>query len=178
MAFQALSNPAIAGPGSQFFRDEASLILIFVSDERDWSAPWVTYTQFFDGLKSAGTFVPYAVIGDPPIGCESNAMSYPRNIEFGSGYWDLVDYYGGDWYSLCAANWGSQLQALGSTLTNRVTYGLDEEDPILDTIIVTVNGQISYEWIYDSATNSVTFNEGHVPAEGQTIEIEYAVWGC
>jgi len=178
MAFQALSNPAIAGPGSQFFRDEASLIVIFVSDEKDWSAPWVTYLQFFDGLKDAGMFVPYAVIGDPPTGCESNVSAFPRNIEFGAGYWDLVDYYGGDWYSLCAVNWGSQLQALGSTLTNRVTYGLDEEDPILDTIIVTVNGQASSEWTYDSATNSVTFNEGHVPAEGQTIEIEYAVWGC
>ena len=33
MAFQALSNSLIAGPGSNFFRDEASLIVIFVSDE-------------------------------------------------------------------------------------------------------------------------------------------------
>ena len=65
----------------------------------------------------------------------------PRNIEFGAGYWDLVNHYGGDWYSLCAVDWGSQLQSLGSTVTNQ-SYGLEEEDPILDTLIVTVNGQI------------------------------------
>ena len=46
MAFQALSNSLIAGPGSNFFRDEASLIVIFVSDEKDSSAPWVTYLNF------------------------------------------------------------------------------------------------------------------------------------
>jgi hypothetical protein len=95
-----------------------------------------------------------------------------------AGYWDLVDYYGGQWYSLCAVDWGTQLQDLGNTLSNRTTYGLDYPDPIEDTIIVTVNGQTTTEWIYDPATNSITFNSGHVPNQGQTIEIEYAVWGC
>ena len=54
MAFQALSNPTIAGPGSHFFRDEASLIVIFVSDEKDWSAPWVTYLQFLMASRMLG----------------------------------------------------------------------------------------------------------------------------
>ena len=178
MAFQALSDPTIAGPGSQFFRDEASLIVIFVSDEKDWGAPWMTYTLFFDGLKDPGKFIPYAVIGDPPNGCQGTMNNRAFNIEFGAGYWDLVDYYGGQWYSMCATDWGSQLQELGSTLTNRATYALDYPDPIEDTIVVTVNGQVTSEWTYDSAVNAITFNTGHVPEEGQTIEIDYAVWGC
>ena len=178
MAFQALSNPAIAGPGSQFFRDEASLIVIFVSDEKDWGPYWMSYTTFFDGLKDAGKFIPYAVIGDPPSGCQGTMNNRAFNIDFGAGYWDLVDYYGGQWYSLCAVDWGAQLQDLGTTLSNRTTYGLDYPDPIQDTIVVTVNGQTTTEWIYDPATNSITFNSGHVPNEGQTIEIDYAVWGC
>ena len=178
MAFQALSNPVIAGPGSQFFRDEASLIVIFVSDEKDWGAPWVTYTQFFDGLKEVGKFIPYAVIGDPPSGCQGIINNRTFNIQFGAGYWDLVDYYGGQWYSMCAVDWGTQLQNLGATLSNRATYGFDHPDPIEDTIVVTVNGQVTTKWTYDSGTNSITFDLSHIPSEGQTIEIEYAVWGC
>lgn len=178
MAYQALSNPNIAGEGSEFFRDEASLVVIFVSDEPDHSGPWQSYTQFFDGIKDAGKFVPYAVIGDHPSGCVSNAHVYPLNILFGGGYWHLVDHYGGDWFSLCAPDWGNQLQDLGNTLTNRATYALENENPIEETITVTVNGQVVTEWVYDSTVNAVKFNPEHVPAEGQTIEIEYAVWGC
>ena len=178
MAFQALSNPTVAGPGSNFFRDEASLIIIFVSDEKDWSAPWVTYTQFFDDIKPAGLFKPYAVIGDYPSGCQGMNGNRAFNIEFGAGYWDLVNYYSGKWYSICAQDWGLQLQNLGATLSNRATYALDYPDPIEDTITVTINGQVTNEWQYDPATNAITFNVGHVPEEGKTIEIDYAVWGC
>ena len=178
MAFQAFSNPTVAGPGSNFFRDEASLIVIFVSDERDWSAPWTTYIQFFDDLKPAGLFTPYAVIGDWPNGCQGTTSSRPFNIEFGAGYWDLVNYYNGQWYSICAQDWGLQLQNLGATLSSRATYALDYPDPIEDTITVTVNGQITTDWSYDPATNAITFTIGHVPEEGKTIDIDYAVWGC
>ena len=37
---------------------------------------------------------------------------------------------------------------------------------------------ISADWTYDASLNAVIFNEGHIPVEGQTIDIEYAVWGC
>ena len=33
-------------------------------------------------------------------------------------------------------------------------------------------------WEYDEASNYVIFAEGHGPAEGQTIRLDYAVWGC
>ena len=178
MAFQAFSNPTVAGPGSNFFRDEASLIVIFVSDERDWSPPWVTYTQFFDALKPAGLFTPYAVIGDYPNGCQGNNGNVSFNIEFGAGYWDLVNHYNGKWYSICAQDWGLQLQNLGATLSSRATYALDYPDPIEDTITVTVNGQITTDWRYDPMMNAITFRPDHVPEEGKTIEIDYAVWGC
>ena len=57
-------------------------------------------------------------------------------------------------------------------------FQLDETDPIIDTIEVTVNGQSTTLWEYDESTNSVIFADGHVPEEGQSIAIDYAVWGC
>ena len=177
MAAESLKTPASAGPGSAFFREDAKLVIIFVSDEPDHSSPgWSSYLTFFDSLKPAGDFVPYGVIGDYPAGC---TISSPYgNAQFGAGYWDLIDHYGGSWYSICASDWGVQLQDLAGEVTGRRNFRLDETDPIVETIEVRVNGQVSTDWDYDETTNAVVFRDGSVPEEGQTIDIDYAVWGC
>ena len=136
---------------------------------------WTNYINFFDNLKPVGQFTPYAIIGDPPSGCEIP----PRTrAQYGAGYWDIVDHYGGSWYSICASDWGVQLQMMADQMAGQSAYGLQEEDPIEDTIVVRVNGQIMSEWEYDANTNSVRFASGSIPEPGQTVEIEYAVWGC
>jgi len=178
-AYMSLSSGP-AAPGGSFFREDSTLVLIFVSDEPDYSAgSWNQYISFYDNLKTPGNFVPYGVIGDPPSGCTyTMSNGTHRNAQYGSGYWDLIDYYGGTWYSVCATDWGVQLQDLAGQVTGRKTFTLDEPDPIEMTIEVKVNGQVTLEWVYDANTNSVVFNDDHVPEEGQTIEINYAVWGC
>ena len=180
MSHKALSSASSAGPGSAFWRESATLVVIYVSDERDWPNPgWSHYTNFFDNLKTAGQFIPYGVISDVPGGCQYTMFNgAPRTLQPGIGYWDLIDYYNGSWYSICATDWGVQLQDLAGEVTGRRMFGLDEPDPIADTIEVTVNGQTTTMWEYDEASNSVVFAEGHVPLEGQTIRIDYAVWGC
>jgi hypothetical protein len=175
MSVDALSSPGKLGLGSTFFREDAYLVLIYVSDEKDWSTPtWSSYTSFFDSLKQ-GNFMPFAVIGDPPAGCSYNW----RNIQYGSGYWDLVDYYGGTWYSICASDWGSQLQSLGNQVIARSRFTLSELDPVEETISVYIDGQELEEgWSYDPPTNQIVFEPSYVPEPGETIRIEYALWGC
>ena len=180
MSYKALGSASSAGPGSAFWRDPATLVVIYVSDEPDWSNPgWSSYISFFDVLKPPGQFVPYGVISDVPAGCQYTTFNgHVRNLQPGTGYWDLIDYYGGSWYSICATDWGVQLQDLAGEVTGRRMFGLDESDPIVDTIEVTVNGQVTQHWEYDSNSNSVIFADDHIPDEGQTIEINYATWGC
>ena len=176
---QSLNDPNYAGPGGTFFRQDALLVVIYVSDEPDYSNPdWSSYISFFDTLKPQGGFIPYGVIGDVPTGCTYLTANGQRNAQAGYGYWDLIDHYGGNWYSICAQDWGVQLQDLAGEVTNRRTFPLDEPDPIEHTISVYVNGQLTTEWAYDANDNWVVFNEGHVPEEGQTITIDYATWGC
>lgn len=164
-----------AAPGGDFFRAHAKLVVIFVSDEPDQSyGGWTSYIPFFDNIKPIGDFIPFAVIGDHPNGCLYNY----RNVQYGAGYWDIVQNYGGSWYSICATDWGIQLQSLANEVTERKTFFLDEPDPIEDTIEVKVNGQVTTDWTYDPSVNSVIFNDGSVPTEGQTITIDYALWGC
>ncbi len=177
MAAESLKSSSAAGPGGAFFREDATLVVIFVSDEPDHSTPgWSSYLTFFDGLKPVGDFMPYGVIGDPPSGC---SITTPYGgAQYGAGYWDLIDHYGGSWYSICASDWGVQLQDLAGEVTGRRNFVLEEEDPIVDTIEVYVNGQLTTDWEYNEDTNSIVFAEGHIPEEGQTIDIDYAVWGC
>jgi hypothetical protein len=176
-AERALSSSTSVGPGSSFFRSDATLVVIYVSDEPDHSdGGWASYLSFFDSIKPAGQFIPYGVIGDYPGGC--TVSSGFGGAQFGAGYWDMIDYYGGDWYSICASDWGVQLQDLANALTAKRSYPLEEPDPIISSIEVTVNGQITTEWEYSEEYNSVIFAQDSVPEEGQTITISYAVWGC
>lgn len=180
MSYLALDNPGSAGSGSLFWRDESTLVVIYVSDEQDWSNPgWSSYINFFDNLKPSGQFIPYGVISDVPGGCTyTQPNGGQRTLQPGYGYWDLIDYYGGSWYSICAIDWGIQLQDLANEVTAQRVFELDEHDPIPETIVVTVNGQVSSDWTYSEDVNAVAFNEGRTPEEGQTITIEYATHGC
>ena len=178
MASRSLSTAAAAGRGGNFFREDSKLIVIFVSDEPDFSASgWASYIPFFDSIKPAGSFIPYGIIGDVPGGCTIQWNSTIRAATEGLGYWDLIEYYSGNWYSICANDWGLQLQDLAGEVTGRRMFVL-EEDPIIDTIEVYVNGQMTSDWEYDEDENCVVFSSGNMPEEGQTIEITYAIWGC
>jgi hypothetical protein len=183
MAYQFFSNtdPFRGGaPGTDFWRNNSTLVVIYVSDEPDYSnGTWTNYTNFFDTLKpSVDSMRHFAVIGDHPAGCTYNSVYGWRTVGYGQGYWNMTQRYNGDWYSICATDWGNQMQDLASTVTVRSIFELDEDDPIEESILVNVNGQLVSEWSYDSNSNSVIFNEGSVPEANQTITIEYGIWGC
>jgi len=182
-AYEFFSNTdfLIGGaPGTNFWRDDATLVVIYVSDEPDYSiGTWTDYTNFFDTLKpNTDSMRHFAVIGDYPSGCTYSSIYGLRTVQYGGGYWDMTQRYNGDWYSICATDWGHQMQDLASTVTVRSIFELDEDDPIEESILVSVNGQLVSEWSYDSNSNSVIFNEDSVPEANQTITIEYGIWGC
>ena len=168
-------------PGTSFWRDDATTVIIYVSDEPDFSiGSWTAYTGFFDNLKpDIDMMRHFAVIGDHPTGCSYQYNNILRSIQFGSGYWDMTQRYNGEWYSICATDWGNQMQDLANTVTTRKTFPLDESDPIETSIIVKINGQVvSSGWIYDPTSNSIVFDDSSVPEPNQTITIEYGIWGC
>lgn len=178
MAKYALEGDA--APGGSFWREDATLVVIYVSDEPDHSAGnWNSYTSFFDNLKATPDQMRhFAVIGDYPSGCGYQTTYGYRNIQFGAGYYDMTQRYNGDWYSICAVDWGQQMQNLANTVTSRRSFALNEPDPIESTISVSINGQAVTGWNYDHTLNSVTFDDNAIPLPSQTITIEYAVWGC
>jgi hypothetical protein len=174
MAKLSLSNANATGVGSNFFRTDSTLIVIWVSDEQDHSGYWGTFANFFEHLKPQGAFLPFAIVGDPPTGCSRSG----QHAEYGAGYTELVNYFNGITYSICSTDWGVQLQNMAGNAVGRRMFILEEADPIVDTIVVTINGQVTNEWVYSESDNAFIFNDGYIPHEGQTISVNYAVWGC
>ena len=178
MAKYALEGDA--SPDKDYNRENATMVIIYVSDEPDHSqGSHVSYYSFFDNFKlSPNLMRHFAVIGDNPMGCNYYYFNRNRHIQFGAGYYEMTQRYNGDWYSICAVDWGQQMQNLANTVTTQRVFNIEERDPVENTITVTVNGQTSNNWTYDTSINAVIFDENYIPEPGQTIEIEYAVWGC
>ena len=173
---QMLEDCMISGDCTQWMRPNAKLIAIFLSDEPDHSSSTPNYfINSFDALKP-DAFVPFAIIGDPPGGCpgQSGWSTQP-----GWGYYDLVQHYGSQWFSICDGDWGAQLESLAQNISVKTVFEIDSEDPHVDTLRVWINGQQTSEgWLYDETQNAVVFEFEYAPEPGDTIEIGYSSWGC
>ena len=158
-----------------FLRPDATLVAIFMSDEQNWgvmTAPDIV--TVVDHIKP-GMFVPYAIIGDVPTGCQN----YPLYGQPGYGYMELINHYNSQWWSICDNDWGNQLEEMAQNISIQTSFPLDSEDPHVDTIRVWINGQLqSAGWVYDPSLNSVVFDLEEAPEPGDTIEIGYSTWGC
>jgi hypothetical protein len=168
-----------AAPGGNFLRPDATLVIIYVSDEPDHSSGgWGAYTSHFAGLKDPDKLHIVSIVGDDPMGCQFTYGNWNRTVHYGEGYIDLTNYFAGTIYSLCSNDWGMQMQNLADTVSQRRRFSLSETDPIEDTIEVYVNGQQISNWAYDPTENYIEFDSGTEPDPGDTIEIKYATWGC
>ena len=171
MSYDALRSGGDAGPGSDFLRDSAKLVIIYISDEDDYSTitPAIA-SSYFLALKSSSAYVTaHAVIGDIPTGCGS--------AQSGDLYNDLVVLMSGSTLSICATDWGTPMEQLAVDSMINNSFQLSDNNPVEETIEVFVDGIISYDWVYDSVYNSVVFNSSSIPQNGQTVEINYAIFG-
>ena len=135
-----------AAPGSTFLRVDAKFIIIFVSDEKDWSSKTdLEYVTHFKSLKVTDSMaVTHAVVGDEPSGCSSSTTSWAR-ADYGEGYIEVSDLMGGEFVSLCAEDWGAELEGLAhDSILNR-SFELTDI-PYEETIVVEVDGADVTGW--------------------------------
>ena len=90
----------------------------------------------------------------------------------------MIQSYSSQWWSICDTDWGTQMEEIAQSVSLKTRFHLNEEDPNLDTIVVWVNGQIKNDWEYDEGDNAVVFGFEDAPQPGDTVEIEYSIWGC
>jgi hypothetical protein len=160
------ANGSCGGFNATFLRQDATLEIVFLSDEEDSSPADVGfYVDFFKNIKgyrNDGLLHAHAIIGD-------SSTCNPSN----SRYKDVANQTNGVVGSLCG-NFSSTLSAIGNNAFGlRVEFFLSRY-PEPATIKVYVDGvERTTGWSFDPNSNSVVFLAGSVPAEGQDIRAEY-----
>ena len=149
-----------------FLRPDAMLHIIDISDEPEQSPrPWQDLVDDIVAEKGSLALTKIsAIAGDVPSGCSDASP--------GTGYAEAVDYTGGEFLSICQ-NWAtaSNLGLLAAASVTQDRFQLSST-PILETIVVKVNGATRSTWEFHEASNSVVFTE-KIPSEGDSVAISY-----
>jgi len=186
----ALSEPLLSTDNAGFYRSDASLSIVIVSDENDLS-PWSVddYLNWFSALKGEASYRDHrlmnisAVVGDVPYGCDS--ADGTSDALPGTRYVDASTQTEGIFASICASDFGPLIQALGLDIS-----GLRDEFPLtrcprVDTLEVTVKvpGEddlvqaMGTDYSFVPEAKSIRFQSDAIPPPDAEIEIHYAFYG-
>jgi hypothetical protein len=172
MASSSLRTGGDAGPGGAFFRDEANLVVVIVSDEDDFSpGAVIDYVSDMTLTKdpTITTFSLHSVAGTYPSStCADPAERYDEAVSLG----------GGQFFDICASDWGYQVEQIAEDSLSSVLFYPLTEDPVVDSIEVFVNGiPVLSGWTYSYIDNSIVFEPASVPTVGSVITVEYGFYG-
>ncbi len=196
--FQALTEPLLSGHNAGFYRDEAFLLVVIVSDEVDGSTTGcegITYQEFipwFTNLKGPDDLELLhfaAIAGDYPGGCSSSW----GDADPCHGYRQVLEALGEEhstFHSICDQDWSPVMTELGLEAAGaQLAFHLSEV-PVGGTLTVYVDpdgagpeveleapmdGTYSqpYAYYYDTVENAVVFSVATVPGEGAVIRATY-----
>lgn len=177
-AYTALTEPLLNGVNKGFYRDDAVISTIVISDERDWSRDPTRneFQNWYNSLKAEDDQTWFSAIVGPDGGCSSRN----GNAEEGTDYLRLVEGIGGIAYSICEPDWSSVLEELGMQAAGLKREFFLSLVPVESTIKVTVETdgdekkKDKDEWSYDPARNSITF-DSFVPEPLAVVSITYDV---
>lgn len=180
------TQSGIGMPNEGFYREDALLSVIIVSDEPDQNdsfnpfggcegigpdeyVPWFLYD--LKGPTGADKLFFTGIIGDRPGGCDTGDNSASE----GDGYWQVIDAVGGNFLSICSQDWATFLTELGLEAAGMKRTFYLRRIPKEDTIEVSVDGSIADEstWSYDRTTNSITFPLEFIPPELTVVRVTY-----
>lgn len=184
-AWLALTDPLKSTDNRGFYRDQASLHVIVISDELDYSANQPTQNEFINfltTLKEDPEMVTFSSIVGPRNGCVTAVA--------GSDYIAVTEAVGGISYSICETDWTPVLEQLGLQATGLKREYFLSEVPIADTLEVTVvDGEYTYDgaldvcdpstgcaftFTYNPVRNSI-FLTDFVPNPLADVEIRYTL---
>jgi hypothetical protein len=159
-----------------WLRDDAGLLVVFVSDEEEQSnhhfnSSALGLHDFINWYVDQRNSVFMAsIINLPPD--QSLCNQSHHGIYTGQRYIDATNYFGGTVVDICSSDWAPGVQAAATQVHPYESWELTYT-PIADSLIVFVDFVEFVDWTYDTATNIVQFNV--IPAEGSLVEIGYVI---
>ncbi|OFZ70287.1 MAG: hypothetical protein A3K03_01820 [Bdellovibrionales bacterium RIFOXYD1_FULL_44_7] len=191
-------GPLTSSRAKGFFREDAALAVVFVSDENDICAQYpegvtrvydpdrlelgayrrdcagVTPVGVLDAIKRVQGDRPYVISGI----VYNNHATYPRDgeNEYGYGYLDLISLAHGLSVDMALGNYSQGLAAIGEMVTKKIQlqteFSLSQTDIDVSTIEVFVDGLPS-QYSYAADTNRLYLQDPGRP--GSVVEISYCL---
>lgn len=175
--FDALFSYMIDNTYNQsWLRDDAGLLVVFVSDENDQSS--INFNNSFLGLQDfinwygarrASTYL--ASIVNVPNSISQCAHTVGSWV-VGQRYIDATNHFGGVVVDICDEDWSPGVQEAAHQVAPHEEWPLTYT-PIEDTLIVFVDFVEFTDWTYNAINNAVEFDV--VPPEGSLVEIGYVI---
>ncbi|UOF01122.1 hypothetical protein [Bdellovibrio reynosensis] len=179
----ALSPSYLANEGKGFFRNDALLVVIALSDENDKSAvssPASYYTNFLDSIKAPwvdGTrsWV-FNFIGVIPSSI--NCKTFNDYAESGLTFMDIVAESKGVQESICSTNLSMAVGNIRARIYQILTDFKLTKKPVVESITVKINGvsvprNQTDGWDYIEAGNLIRFYGSAVPAADASIKVDF-----
>ena len=176
-ALTSLSTTYNAG----FYREEAALSVIVISDEDDYSSRGVQQEMlsWLGEAKPDLEMVSFSSIVGPDLG---NGRTCSSAIEPGAAYINITNTVGGIEWGICNSDWSSVLTELGLQAAGLKREFFLSQVPVEESINVMVIDTEGTEWgfapeddyVYSRARNSITFNS-FIPDPLSEIIIDYEV---
>lgn len=169
----AAADASLSGAFGPHLREEASLAVIFISDEDDQSPEDPAYyAASYEALKSdASRFAAYAIVGEPG-GCDSVAGSASAGLR----YIYVADTTGGDRASICDGSFAEALADFGEGAFGPKTVFPLTGTPEPSSVVVELDGAPCSEgWEVDATTRRLVFDADGpcVPSEGSEVRVSY-----
>lgn len=167
---------------SGFFRSDAFLVVIFVSNEDDGSPnSSANYINYLDSVK------PPTPVGDRNwvaqfIGVTNasgeNCSTYGNYTEAGYRYMDLVNVSKGTSSTICTGDFKSALSGVERRIYEISSKFYLDRKPVDGSIVVSVNGQTIPEdsangWTYSAIDNSIQLHGSSVVRAVVPVKIYY-----
>ena len=172
----ALSEPLISGYNAGFYRPDAQLAIVFLSDEPEQSADDAQhYIDFLTALKSDPSRITVsAIVGDETAGCANVCDGADQTAEPGDKYVAVSRAFNGVFGSICTCDITPYLQQIGEDATALIrSYPLSQTPSDSAGIEVYVDGSAVQGFTYDAAANKVEL--ASAPAEGASVTVRYGV---
>lgn len=193
-SLEAISEPLASGANSGFLRADASLLIIYVSDENDCSDNGALEDQtgsacyeqseklistreiivdLKDRKEAPARVLASAIIG-PPV-AEACADSWP-----GARYKSVVEGLGGIVGDICDNDYSGIMNDLGLSVSGVLTTFQLSHAAVVETIEVSVDDELipadlDNGWNYDEANWLLRFDGSYIPPRGATISVSYEV---
>lgn len=185
-SFSALvSRSVVDGYNDGFYREDAHLTLVLLSDENDHGLdeaipPFISacgglppdeYSDWLAGLKGYNhqDKVSFTAIVGGWDGCNGD------EADPAPAYMEVVEAVDGNFLSICADDWSTFLTELGLEAAGLKKSFQLRRIPVEDTLVLTIDGVAPdlALWSYDRQRNSIDFPIEQVPAELAIVRVEY-----